>query len=66
MEQIHFVHYKASYGDAGSAMKHTDGLAVVGVFLQARHEFYNQNHIEFLFVRKLLVRTTYSSTISFS
>jgi hypothetical protein len=28
------VHYKAVYGDAVSAMKHSDGLAVIGVFLQ--------------------------------
>ncbi|XP_067941828.1 carbonic anhydrase 2-like [Watersipora subatra] len=31
--EIHFVHYKKSYGSFGAAVKHGDGLAVVGAFL---------------------------------
>ena len=33
VSQIHFVHYKKSYGSFGEAVKHGDGLAVVGAFL---------------------------------
>jgi len=31
--QIHFVHYKKSYGSMGEAAKHSDGLAVVGAMI---------------------------------
>jgi len=30
--EMHLVHYKASYGSLGEAIKHSDGLAVIGVF----------------------------------
>jgi hypothetical protein len=42
MSQIHFVHYKSSYGDPLSAMQHGDGLAVVAVFLQVLKSFFFQ------------------------
>ncbi|KAF6034672.1 CA2 [Bugula neritina] len=31
--EIHFVHFKKEYGSFGEALKHSDGLAVVGAFL---------------------------------
>ncbi|KAF5926365.1 carbonic anhydrase 2 isoform X1 [Diceros bicornis minor] len=32
--ELHFVHWNTKYGDFGKAVKHPDGLAVVGVFLE--------------------------------
>lgn len=31
--EVHFVHYKTKYGNVSEAIKHEDGLAVLGVFL---------------------------------
>jgi len=31
--EIHFVHFKKSYGSLGEAVRHGDGLAVVGAFI---------------------------------
>ena len=30
--EAHLVHYSTKYSDIGEAVKHTDGLAVLGVF----------------------------------
>lgn len=32
--QLHLVHWNTKYGSSGEAVKHPDGLAVVGVFLK--------------------------------
>ncbi|XP_068234635.1 uncharacterized protein [Palaemon carinicauda] len=32
--ELHLVHYKTEYGNAAEAIKHADGLAVLGVFLE--------------------------------
>ncbi|XP_066977822.1 uncharacterized protein [Macrobrachium rosenbergii] len=32
--ELHLVHYKTEYGSAAEAMKYSDGLAVLGVFLE--------------------------------
>jgi len=36
--ELHFVHFKASYGSLGEAIKHSDGLAVLGVFFEIGSE----------------------------
>lgn len=33
--EVHLVNFNRKYGDIGEAIKHSDGLAVVGVFIQA-------------------------------
>lgn len=32
--QLHFVHWNTKYGSFGEALKHGDGLAVLGVFVE--------------------------------
>ena len=32
--ELHLVHFKTAYVDLGEAIKHADGLAVLGVFLE--------------------------------
>ena len=32
--EMHLVHYKGAYGTIGEALKHPDGLAVLGVFFE--------------------------------
>jgi len=36
--EIHFVHWNTKYGDIGEALKHGDGLAVLGVFFKVGKE----------------------------
>jgi len=36
--EIHFVHWNTKYGTMGEALKHGDGLAVLGVFLKVGKE----------------------------
>ena len=41
--EMHLVHYNSKYGDYKSALKHSDGLAVLGVFFRVNSINYSQN-----------------------
>jgi hypothetical protein len=41
--ELHLVHYNSKYGDYKSALKHSDGLAVLGVLFQVSPINYSQN-----------------------
>jgi len=36
--ELHLVHYKTAYGSLGEAIKHSDGLAVLGIFIEVGSE----------------------------
>ncbi|CAL4155397.1 unnamed protein product, partial [Meganyctiphanes norvegica] len=36
--ELHLVHYKSNYGSLGEALKHVDGLAVLGIFFNVGEE----------------------------
>ena len=40
--QIHFVSYNTKYPDIVESLSHSDGLAVLGVFLQVGASFHSQ------------------------
>ena len=40
--QIHFVSYNTKYPNIGESLSHSDGLAVLGVFLQVGASFHSQ------------------------
>ena len=40
--QIHFVSYNTKYPDILTSLSHSDGLAVLGVFLQVGASFHSQ------------------------
>lgn len=35
--QIHFVHYNTKYSEIGAALSQSDGLMVMGFFLEVTH-----------------------------
>jgi carbonic anhydrase len=43
--EMHLVHYNSKYGDFDSALKHSDGLAVLGVFFQVNSINYSPNEV---------------------
>jgi len=47
--EMHLVHYNTEYGDLNSAMKHGDGLSVLGIFIKVGEE-----HGEFAKMMELL------------
>ena len=40
--EMHLVHYNSKYGDYKSALKHSDGLAVLGILFQVNSINYSQ------------------------
>lgn len=52
--EIHFVHYKVAYGSFEEAIKHGDGLAVIGVLLEERPKPDNEELNHFIdLIRKV-------------
>ncbi|KAK4002262.1 hypothetical protein OUZ56_004103 [Daphnia magna] len=43
--ELHFVHWNTKYGSFGEALKHGDGLAVLGVFVEAGKEHGEANNL---------------------
>ena len=41
--EMHLVHYNSKYGDYKSAVKNSDGLAVLGILFQVNSINYSQN-----------------------
>ena len=52
LHQVHLVNFNRKYGDIGEAIKHSDGLAVVGVFIRVRKA---RDHFCYLFIIIIII-----------
>ncbi|XP_064102354.1 uncharacterized protein LOC135212657 [Macrobrachium nipponense] len=44
--EMHLVHFKKKYGSIQEALKHSDGLAVLGIWLTPAHATWRHSHLD--------------------